>query len=74
MGKGRKWFDCAECHAEQEDHPLMQQFEMVWNQARRLNINFNVLTLWVTDVRLQKVQEMFPERYSRIRRLVRANA
>ncbi|EXJ91904.1 hypothetical protein A1O3_00454 [Capronia epimyces CBS 606.96] len=24
----RKWFDCAECHAEQEDHPLMQSFDM----------------------------------------------
>ena len=28
---GRKWFDCAECHAELEDHPLLQQFEMVSN-------------------------------------------
>jgi len=27
--KGRKWFDCAECHAEQESHPLMQSFDMV---------------------------------------------
>jgi uncharacterized CHY-type Zn-finger protein len=27
--KGRKWFDCAECHYEQESHPLRQQYEMV---------------------------------------------
>ncbi|EGS17646.1 uncharacterized protein CTHT_0069860 [Thermochaetoides thermophila DSM 1495] len=26
----RKWFDCPECHAEQEDHPLLQRFEMVF--------------------------------------------
>ncbi|KFH48979.1 hypothetical protein ACRE_002080 [Hapsidospora chrysogenum ATCC 11550] len=26
----RKWFDCAECHHEQESHPLMQTFEMVF--------------------------------------------
>ncbi|PMD21701.1 hypothetical protein NA56DRAFT_670773 [Hyaloscypha hepaticicola] len=25
----RKWFDCAECHAEQESHPLLQKTEMV---------------------------------------------
>jgi len=25
----RKWFDCAECHAEQENHPLLQTFDMV---------------------------------------------
>ncbi|KAI4259338.1 MAG: hypothetical protein L6R42_004611 [Xanthoria sp. 1 TBL-2021] len=28
--KGRKWFDCAECHAEQEDHPLLQQLDMTF--------------------------------------------
>lgn len=27
---GKKWFDCAECHREQEDHPLLQSFEMVF--------------------------------------------
>jgi uncharacterized CHY-type Zn-finger protein len=27
---GRKWFDCAECHQEQEDHPLLQRFEMAF--------------------------------------------
>jgi uncharacterized CHY-type Zn-finger protein len=26
---GRKWFDCAECHLETEDHPLLQKTEMV---------------------------------------------
>ncbi|KAI1615668.1 hypothetical protein EDD37DRAFT_495400 [Exophiala viscosa] len=26
----RKWFDCAECHAEQETHPLMQTFDMAF--------------------------------------------
>ncbi len=26
---GRKWFDCAECHRETEDHPLLQKFDMV---------------------------------------------
>ncbi|KAH0841995.1 hypothetical protein FOPE_07076 [Fonsecaea pedrosoi] len=26
----RKWFDCAECHAEQEDHPLLQSFDMTF--------------------------------------------
>ncbi|KAG6082375.1 hypothetical protein E4U33_005805 [Claviceps sp. LM78 group G4] len=27
---GRKWFDCAECHAEQEKHPLLQSFELIF--------------------------------------------
>ncbi|AEO69456.1 uncharacterized protein THITE_2146429 [Thermothielavioides terrestris NRRL 8126] len=26
----RKWFDCPECHAEQESHPLLQRFEMTF--------------------------------------------
>lgn len=26
----KKWFDCAECHAEQADHPLMQTFDMTF--------------------------------------------
>ncbi|TVY45340.1 Uncharacterized protein LOCC1_G004873 [Lachnellula occidentalis] len=26
----RKWFDCAECHLESEDHPLLQRIEMVF--------------------------------------------
>ncbi|KAL7274370.1 hypothetical protein RUND412_002740 [Rhizina undulata] len=26
----KKWFDCAECHAETEDHKLLQRFEMVF--------------------------------------------
>ncbi|KUJ17760.1 uncharacterized protein LY89DRAFT_616009 [Mollisia scopiformis] len=26
----RKWFDCAECHLETEDHPLMKKTEMVF--------------------------------------------
>lgn len=26
---GRKWFDCAECHREQETHPLKKTTEMV---------------------------------------------
>ena len=28
--KGKKWFDCAECHREQEDHELLQKFEMIF--------------------------------------------
>ncbi|KAA6406515.1 MAG: zinc finger protein [Lasallia pustulata] len=24
----RQWFDCAECHRESEDHPLLQKFDM----------------------------------------------
>ena len=27
---GRKWFDCAECHAEQESHPLARTTEMAF--------------------------------------------
>lgn len=27
---GRKWFDCAECHAEQEQHTLKQSNEMTF--------------------------------------------
>lgn len=27
--QGRKWFDCAECHAEQEDHHLLRKTDMV---------------------------------------------
>ncbi|KAK3071731.1 hypothetical protein LTS18_014796 [Coniosporium uncinatum] len=26
----KKWFDCAECHAETEQHPLAKQTEMVF--------------------------------------------
>jgi len=26
----QKWFDCAECHYEQEDHPLLQRYELVF--------------------------------------------
>ncbi|KAA8912451.1 hypothetical protein FN846DRAFT_903587 [Sphaerosporella brunnea] len=26
----KKWFECAECHAEKEDHPLKQTMEMVF--------------------------------------------
>ncbi|KAF2198869.1 hypothetical protein GQ43DRAFT_474162 [Delitschia confertaspora ATCC 74209] len=26
----RKWFDCADCHRETQDHPLQQTFEMVF--------------------------------------------
>jgi len=27
---GRKWFDCAECHAETEDHPLLRRDELTF--------------------------------------------
>jgi uncharacterized CHY-type Zn-finger protein len=27
---GRKWFDCAQCHEEDESHPLKQSLEMVF--------------------------------------------
>ncbi|KAF1993546.1 hypothetical protein P154DRAFT_549498 [Amniculicola lignicola CBS 123094] len=32
MGRGgsKKWFDCAECHQEVSDHPLLQAFEMTF--------------------------------------------
>ncbi|KAK3380235.1 hypothetical protein B0T24DRAFT_614626 [Lasiosphaeria ovina] len=26
----KKWFDCADCHQEQETHPLLQRFEMIF--------------------------------------------
>ncbi|TQS37559.1 hypothetical protein Golomagni_01964 [Golovinomyces magnicellulatus] len=26
----RKWFDCADCHAETQSHPLLQRTEMVF--------------------------------------------
>ncbi|KAF6843765.1 hypothetical protein CMUS01_01775 [Colletotrichum musicola] len=26
----KKWFDCAECHHEQEKHPLLQSMEMTF--------------------------------------------
>ncbi|KAK3180563.1 hypothetical protein K4F52_008154 [Lecanicillium sp. MT-2017a] len=26
----RKWFDCAQCHEDNESHPLMQTFEMTF--------------------------------------------
>ncbi|KAK5654188.1 hypothetical protein OQA88_7619 [Cercophora sp. LCS_1] len=26
----RKWFDCVECHQEQETHPLKESFEMTF--------------------------------------------
>lgn len=27
---GRKWFECAECHQENSDHPLLQSFDMTF--------------------------------------------
>ena len=27
---GRKWFDCAECHHETQDHPLLQKTELTF--------------------------------------------
>jgi uncharacterized CHY-type Zn-finger protein len=30
MTTGRKWFDCAECHAETETHDLKPTLEMVF--------------------------------------------
>ena len=30
---GRKWFDCAECHRETENHPLLQKSEMVFRPS-----------------------------------------
>ncbi|KAK6580919.1 hypothetical protein PZA11_006407 [Diplocarpon coronariae] len=30
MAAGRKWFDCADCHAENESHPLLQKTEMTF--------------------------------------------
>jgi len=27
---GKKWFDCVDCHQEQEDHALLQRFEMIF--------------------------------------------
>jgi uncharacterized CHY-type Zn-finger protein len=30
LEQGRKWFDCAECHQEQADHPLLQTFDMTF--------------------------------------------
>ncbi|EMD92478.1 hypothetical protein COCC4DRAFT_58035 [Bipolaris maydis ATCC 48331] len=26
----KKWFDCAQCHEEQSNHPLMQTFDMTF--------------------------------------------
>lgn len=26
----RRWFDCADCHAETESHPLQQSLELVF--------------------------------------------
>jgi acetyl-CoA carboxylase beta subunit len=26
----KKWFDCAECHAEQEQHPLLKSTDMTF--------------------------------------------
>lgn len=30
LSTGKKWFDCAECHHEQESHPLLQTLEMTF--------------------------------------------
>ena len=27
---GKKWFDCADCHLEQEDHPLRKTLDMTF--------------------------------------------
>ena len=63
---GQKWFDCAECHQEQEDHPLMQRIEMV---RARFHVMLDTCIVLGTDdgrlisrllgLRMQKMQEMF---------------
>lgn len=30
VSTGRKWFDCAECHQESEDHELLKRDEMIF--------------------------------------------
>jgi len=30
MQTGRKWFDCAQCHGEQENHELTRTMEMAF--------------------------------------------
>ena len=52
--QGRKWFDCAECHVEQEDHPLLQQLDMV-NAPMLFKRGQTVLIRVKTDICLQEV-------------------
>lgn len=54
VGTGRKWFDCAECHAEQENHPLLQTVEMV---RSKLYLAVALPLMSLTDFCLQEVQE-----------------
>ncbi|RDH29782.1 hypothetical protein BDQ94DRAFT_149840 [Aspergillus welwitschiae] len=58
----KKWFDCAECHQEQESHTLTKTTEMVPTRTKLLpqasitNRNPNL------GLCVQEMQEMFPER------------
>jgi len=52
---GRKWFDCADCHAETQDHALQQSFEMTFackkckkcfrKDAREFEERYSTITL-----------------------------
>ena len=62
---GRKWFDCAECHYEQEDHELLQKFEMVHLHQSR------AFMLFLTDHRhspARSVRNVFERTHKSSRR------
>jgi len=67
---GRKWFDCAECHQEQEDHQLLQTFDMVGTLTAIVGHGL-LVTNARPDVCLQEMQEVLQERCQRIRGCVR---
>lgn len=65
LALGRKWFDCAECHQEQEEHRLQKSNEMVWllkyNPAGSNGKESQDSDTWDLGVRMQEVQEVFPQ-------------
>ena len=67
-----KWFDCAECHAEQEDHPLLQSFDMVSREAFFClsDSGITVDSGWA-DIHLQEMQESLSEKHEGMGRQVR---
>jgi uncharacterized CHY-type Zn-finger protein len=60
--QGRKWFDCAECHAESEDHPLMQSFDMASQRQHMLSPVYDLL-LMRPDVHLQEMPKGVSKRH-----------
>lgn len=54
---GRKWFECAVCHQEQEDHQLLQTFDMV--STLQLNRFYQLLNVRQQTFACKKCKRCF---------------